>query len=58
MTALTALSALYPPQPAQKWNPNLDWQPIPYNTPPYDEDDVSTNNLGKDMLITSLNLRS
>ncbi|KAJ8726214.1 hypothetical protein PYW07_000912 [Mythimna separata] len=40
MTALTALSALYPPPPAQKWNPNLDWQPIPYNTPPYEEDDL------------------
>ncbi|KAL4715193.1 hypothetical protein ACJJTC_012240 [Scirpophaga incertulas] len=32
MTALTALAALYPPLPAQKWNPALDWQPIPYNT--------------------------
>lgn len=32
MTALTALAALYPPLPAQQWNPSLDWQPIPYNT--------------------------
>ncbi|KAM3962723.1 prostatic acid phosphatase [Aphomia sociella] len=32
MTALTALSAMYPPLPAQRWNPALDWQPIPYDT--------------------------
>ncbi|CAH1645065.1 unnamed protein product [Spodoptera littoralis] len=40
MTALTALAALYPPPPAQRWNPDLDWQPIPYNTPPYEDDDL------------------
>ncbi|XP_059059431.1 venom acid phosphatase Acph-1-like [Achroia grisella] len=32
MTALTALTAMYPPLPAQRWNPALDWQPIPYDT--------------------------
>lgn len=55
MTALTALSALYPPPPAQKWNPNLDWQPIPYNTPPYDEDDVSISRLEKELFTNLLN---
>ncbi|XP_026757466.2 venom acid phosphatase Acph-1-like [Galleria mellonella] len=32
MTALTALAAMYPPLPAQKWNPGLEWQPIPFDT--------------------------
>lgn len=41
MTALAALAAIFPPPPAQKWNPNLDWQPVPYDTLPYDVDDVS-----------------
>lgn len=45
MTALTALAALYPPPPAQRWNPMLAWQPVPYNTLPYDEDDVSRTRL-------------
>ncbi|CAB3231241.1 unnamed protein product [Arctia plantaginis] len=40
MTALAALSGLYPPEPAQKWNPTLDWQPIPYSTTPFAEDDL------------------
>ncbi|CAH0404685.1 unnamed protein product [Chilo suppressalis] len=40
MTALTAFAALYPPQPAQQWNPNLDWQPIPYNTEDSNSDDL------------------
>lgn len=41
MTALTALAAMYPPPPAQQWNPMLDWQPIPYDTLAPDVDDVS-----------------
>jgi hypothetical protein len=41
MTALTTLAALYPPLPPQKWNPALEWQPIPYDTKPADTDDVS-----------------
>lgn len=40
MTALVALAALYPPQPAQQWHPSLDWQPIPYDTLPAEKDDV------------------
>ncbi|XP_047545208.1 prostatic acid phosphatase-like [Vanessa atalanta] len=40
MTALTALSAIYPPPPAQKWNPFLNWQPVPYDTLAYDDDDL------------------
>lgn len=42
MTALTAMAGLYPPEPEQRWNPTLNWQPVPYNTPPRDEDDVRT----------------
>ncbi|CAH2104858.1 unnamed protein product [Euphydryas editha] len=40
MTVLTALSAMYPPLPAQKWNPFLSWQPIPYSTLPSADDDL------------------
>ncbi|CAK1549739.1 unnamed protein product [Leptosia nina] len=40
MTVLTALAAIYPPMPAQKWNPNLNWQPVPYDTPSYENDDL------------------
>ncbi|XP_026738505.1 venom acid phosphatase Acph-1-like [Trichoplusia ni] len=40
MTALAALAGLYPPSPAQQWHPSLDWQPIPYDTPPADRDDL------------------
>ncbi|KAI8427623.1 hypothetical protein MSG28_002109 [Choristoneura fumiferana] len=40
MTALAALAAIYPPPPAQRWNPNLDWQPVPYDTLPYAVDDL------------------
>ncbi|XP_028029190.1 prostatic acid phosphatase-like [Bombyx mandarina] len=40
MTALTAMAGLYPPEPEQRWNPTLNWQPVPYNTPPRDEDDL------------------
>ncbi|XP_047507048.1 venom acid phosphatase Acph-1-like [Pieris napi] len=32
MTALSALSALYPPPPLQQWLPHFNWQPIPYDT--------------------------
>lgn len=40
MTVLTALSAMYPPLPAQKWNPFLNWQPIPYSTLASADDDL------------------
>ncbi|XP_072936538.1 uncharacterized protein [Epargyreus clarus] len=40
MTALTALSAIYQPPPAQRWNPILNWQPVPYSTLPPKEDDL------------------
>ncbi|GBP59748.1 Venom acid phosphatase Acph-1 [Eumeta japonica] len=40
MTALTALAALYAPPPAQKWNPTLDWQPVPYDVLPNTEDNL------------------
>ncbi|KAL4703598.1 hypothetical protein ACJJTC_006775 [Scirpophaga incertulas] len=40
MSALAALAALYPPMPEQKWNPTLDWQPIPYNTVESSVDDL------------------
>ncbi|XP_045511270.1 venom acid phosphatase Acph-1-like isoform X2 [Colias croceus] len=38
MSVLVALSALYPPQAMQRWNPRLNWQPIPYDTPQRDND--------------------
>uniref|UniRef100_A0AAU6PBP9 acid phosphatase n=1 Tax=Comana monomorpha TaxID=1555636 RepID=A0AAU6PBP9_9NEOP len=40
MTALAALAAMYPPLPAQKWNPALNWQPIPYDTLAFEDDDL------------------
>ncbi|XP_034828972.1 prostatic acid phosphatase-like [Maniola hyperantus] len=40
MTALTALAAMYPPPTAQRWNPFLNWQPVPYNTEPHEDDDL------------------
>lgn len=41
MTALVALAAMYPPPTVQRWNPNLNWQPIPYDTMHLENDDVS-----------------
>ncbi|KAJ2944615.1 hypothetical protein O0L34_g3970 [Tuta absoluta] len=40
MTALAAMAGMYPPPPAQRWNPSLDWQPVTYKTIPYDDDDL------------------
>ncbi|CAG5056632.1 unnamed protein product [Parnassius apollo] len=40
MTALTAMAALYPPLPPQRWNPALNWQPVPYDTLQYHSDDL------------------
>ncbi|XP_045511269.1 venom acid phosphatase Acph-1-like isoform X1 [Colias croceus] len=40
MSVLVALSALYPPQAMQRWNPRLNWQPIPYDTPQRDNDSL------------------
>ncbi|KAI5632820.1 histidine phosphatase superfamily (branch 2) domain-containing protein [Phthorimaea operculella] len=40
MTALAAMAGMYPPPPAQRWNPSLDWQPVTYKTVPYDDDDL------------------
>ncbi|XP_028155951.1 venom acid phosphatase Acph-1-like [Ostrinia furnacalis] len=40
MTALTALAAMYPPLQPQRWNPVLDWQPIPYSTLDASVDDL------------------
>lgn len=50
MTVLTALSAMYPPLPAQKWNPFLSWQPIPYSTLASADDDVSTYIINKTII--------
>nr|XP_026487653.1 venom acid phosphatase Acph-1-like [Vanessa tameamea] len=40
MTALVVLASMYPPQAAQKWNPELNWQPIPYDTMEWNNDDL------------------
>ncbi|XP_064647454.1 prostatic acid phosphatase-like [Lineus longissimus] len=38
MSAQSHLSGLYPPVGTDKWDPALDWQPIPVHTVPVDED--------------------
>uniref|UniRef100_A0A1B6KL21 acid phosphatase n=1 Tax=Graphocephala atropunctata TaxID=36148 RepID=A0A1B6KL21_9HEMI len=40
MSAASNLAAIYPPKGSQKWNPNLDWQPIPIHTMPEHLDSV------------------
>lgn len=40
MSAMSNLAGLYPPSGYQKWNPDLDWQPIPVHTVPLDLDNL------------------
>jgi hypothetical protein len=40
MSAASNLAGLYPPEGDQKWNENLDWQPIPIHTVPEIMDEV------------------
>ncbi|XP_045766165.1 venom acid phosphatase Acph-1-like [Maniola jurtina] len=41
MSALAVLAALYLPHPVQKWHPDINWQPVPYSTIPYKDDDLA-----------------
>ncbi|KAK7867403.1 hypothetical protein R5R35_003832 [Gryllus longicercus] len=38
MSALLELAGLWPPQGDQRWNPSLNWQPIPVHSVPVPED--------------------
>jgi len=40
MSASANLAGLFPPRGYQKFNPNLDWQPIPIHTLPQSEDSL------------------
>lgn len=40
MSAQAAMAGLFPPNPSQKWNNNIDWQPVPVHAIPYDQDYV------------------
>uniref|UniRef100_A0A1B6G422 acid phosphatase n=1 Tax=Cuerna arida TaxID=1464854 RepID=A0A1B6G422_9HEMI len=40
MSAASNLAAIYPPKGSQKWNPKLNWQPIPIHTMPEHLDSV------------------
>lgn len=40
MSAASNLAGLYPPEGDQKWNRNIDWQPIPIHTVPEKMDEV------------------
>ncbi|PNF25318.1 hypothetical protein B7P43_G10948 [Cryptotermes secundus] len=40
MSAASNLAGLYPPEGDQKWNRNIDWQPIPIHTVPEKMDEI------------------
>jgi hypothetical protein len=42
MSAASNLAGLYPPEGGQKWDKNIDWQPIPIHTVPEIMDEVIT----------------
>ncbi|KAJ9599296.1 hypothetical protein L9F63_010224, partial [Diploptera punctata] len=45
MSAQLVLAGLWPPAPAQLWNPDLHWQPIPTHSEPLKKDSLLLNNL-------------
>lgn len=40
VSALSNLAGMFPPEGYQKWNPDLDWQPIPVHSVPNEFDDI------------------
>lgn len=44
MSAQANLAGLFPPNNNQRWNSDLDWQPIPVHTEPIDDDFLLASN--------------
>lgn len=47
MSALLVLAGLFPPNPQEEWDPELKWQPIPYQFKSSENDHVSSSSCKK-----------